>query len=68
MATPKIDDLDKPIWGVKAIAQIIDKPTTQANYLLAKGLIDADKVGRAWVSTPRRLLSQFAGRHDMAAP
>jgi hypothetical protein len=62
MTTPKIDDLDKPIWGAKAIAEIVHKPLTQVNYLLIKGLLDADKVGRQWVSTPRRLLSQFAGR------
>ena len=67
MATPKIDDLDKPVWGVKAIAEIIDKPPTKTNYLLYNGLLDADKIGRAWVSTPRRLLNQFAGRKSAAA-
>jgi hypothetical protein len=35
---------------------------TQVQYLLERGRIDADKVGRRWISTPRRLLSQFAGK------
>ena len=67
MATLNIDDLDKPIWGAAAFAQIIEKNVTQTNYLLSKRLLDADKVGRQWVSTPRRLLAQFAGRVSTAA-
>jgi hypothetical protein len=59
--TTNIDDLDRPIWGARAIANIIEKSVTQTQYLLAQGLLDADKIGKQWASTPRRLLSQFGG-------
>jgi hypothetical protein len=55
-------DIDEPLWGAAAIAPVIGKSLTQTNYLLGRGLIDADKIGRQWVSTRRRLLSQFIGR------
>ncbi len=60
----KTDDdlsLDAPIWGAANIAAEIRKPIAQTFYLLSKGLVDADKIGRQWVSTRRRLRDQFAG-------
>ena len=56
------DDLDTPVWGAKNIAAIINKPTGSTFHLLEDGRIDADKVGKQWVSTPRRLRKQFGGR------
>jgi hypothetical protein len=52
-----MDDLDKPVWGAAAFADIINQKITQTNYLLSQRRLDADKVGRKWVSTPRRLLN-----------
>jgi hypothetical protein len=64
-------DLDKPVWGARAIAAeagLIDEETgepdvVRAQYLLGAGLLPADKVGRAWTSTPRRLRSIASGEH-----
>ncbi len=52
-----IDPLDRFVWGGADIGKVIDKSTSQTFYLLEKGLLDADKVGRQWRSTPRRLLA-----------
>jgi hypothetical protein len=67
MATPSIPDLDKPIWGAKGFAPIIEKTESQTHYLLRRHLLDADKVGRQWVSTARRLLN-FSGSATSASP
>jgi hypothetical protein len=61
-----IDDLDTPVWGAAAIAEIIRKTETQTNYLLIKRRIDATKVGRLWVTTRRRLRNQFGGAASAA--
>ena len=62
MSTIKDDLLDRPVWGARAIAiaaGLVDgrgKPRVRAAYhLLEKKLLPADKVGRTFVSTPRRL-------------
>ncbi len=62
--SPKLDHLDVPVWGARAIALaagIVDKhgkPRVRAAYhLLEKKLLPADKVGKTYVSTPRRLRS-----------
>ena len=52
-----IDPLDRNVWGAAAMGEVIGKTTGQTFYLLENGLIDADKVGRQWRSTPRRLLA-----------
>jgi hypothetical protein len=61
-------DLDQPIWGARAIALaagLVDKrgrPRVRACYhLLERKLLPADKVGRTFVSTPRRLRSIASG-------
>jgi hypothetical protein len=67
MASPKIDDLDRPVWGAAAIAGIIEKTEAQTLYLLSRGKLSATKIGGRWTSTPRRLLGQFAGPTPNAA-
>jgi hypothetical protein len=68
MNKPEINDLDKPIFGAQAfIAWLPGRNLKQIYYGLERGLIDADKYGDKWVSTPRRLLTQFAGRRVEAA-
>jgi hypothetical protein len=59
MATPEADILDEPIWGVRDIAEVVNKPPAQTNYLLAQGLLDGTKIGKQWTSTRRRLLAPF---------
>ncbi len=61
MTTPKINELDRPIWGVEAIGEIIGRTKFQTHHLLRKGRLDADMIGRRWTTTPRRLLAQFNG-------
>lgn len=58
------EDLDKPIYGVEPIGRIANilkedgsVDTRAAYYALEKGYIDADKFGRKWRTTPRRVLS-----------
>jgi hypothetical protein len=53
--------LDTPIWFVEAIDKVIGRNNPAAtNRMLAKGLLDADKINGAWTSTPRRLFSSMA--------
>jgi hypothetical protein len=61
-------DLDKPIWGARAIATAAglfdengEPDVARAFYLLEENLLPASKVGRAWTSTPRRLRSIASG-------
>ena len=56
------DDLDRPIWGAEAIAREINRAPRAVYHLLENGYLDADRVGGRWVSTPRRLRKQFAGK------
>jgi hypothetical protein len=58
-----LDPLDRPVTGAKAIAEVLNLRTAdgepdvrKAFYLLKTDTIDADKIGREWRSTPRRLL------------
>jgi hypothetical protein len=52
-----IDPMDRWVYGIPAIAKIIDRTDGQAYYLAEKGYIDVDKVGGRYRSTPRRLLA-----------
>lgn len=63
-----IVDPDAPVWGAETIGRIanVRKPDGSVDirrvyYLLEKRLLDADKFGRRWASTPRRILRRFAG-------
>jgi hypothetical protein len=58
--TAKID-LDRPLWGCEAFAEVLNRNKRQVHHLLTQGRLDADKVGSLWVSTPRRLLKRIAG-------
>jgi hypothetical protein len=49
-------DLDRPVWGAKAIGEVVNKSEKQAFYLLSRKLLPAEKIGESWVSTPRKLL------------
>jgi len=64
--SPEVNDLDLPIRGASSIANFLKLPLPTTYYGLEKGLYDADKLGRLWVTTPRRLLNQFAGRPPTA--
>jgi hypothetical protein len=55
------EDLDRPIWGVKAIAIAANLTTRQTYHALEKGYLPASKAGRKWVTTPRRIRSAFSG-------
>jgi hypothetical protein len=64
-------DLDKPRWGAQAIgemANVVDDDGTvdlrRTYYLLEHRLLPATKVGRQWVSTPRRIRRLFDGEAD----
>lgn len=56
------DHLDRPIWGVPAIAEVINRSPSKVYYLLEKGHLPARKIGKLWTSTPRELLTAVTGR------
>lgn len=65
-------DLDSAVWGGVDIAKLANlfkddgtPDDRKAYYLLERGLLDGTKLGRLWVSTPRRIRKAFAG--DTAA-
>jgi hypothetical protein len=62
-----MSDLDKPVWGVPAIAEIINRSTTKTYYLLEKGYVPGRKIGKLWTSTPRELLVTVNGREPVEA-
>src|SRR5262249_2423910 len=51
------DELDKPIWGVEAIAAAANLTVRQAYHALESGYLPGSKAGRKWFTTPRRLLA-----------
>ncbi len=64
-----LDPLDRPIWSAEAFGLVIQRTEAQVFHLLERGLLDADKVGGRWTSTPRRLLKSLAraAERDTAA-
>jgi hypothetical protein len=58
---PKIDPRNKPLRGVAAIANYIGEGEQITRRMLVKGLIDADRDGKIWISTPARIDASFAG-------
>jgi len=59
----EIDPLDRPVHRAEEIARILNLVKEDGSldlrrtfYVLEKGYVDADKWGRLWTSTPRRLL------------
>jgi hypothetical protein len=61
---PKAIDLDRPIWGVEAIAAAANLTLRQTYHALERGYLPASKAGRKWVTTPRRLRALFNGGVD----
>jgi hypothetical protein len=62
------NDLDTPGYGAPWVAEVLNlrKKTGElddrrAYYVLEKGYVDADKIGRIWTSTKRRLLKRAQG-------
>ena len=53
------DPLDQPVYGAANIGRVVGLNRNQAYLALENGYLDADKFGRRWVSTPRRL-NRFA--------
>jgi hypothetical protein len=53
---PYDPNLDRPIWGAKNIASVINRTERQTYHLLEKGHLDAGKKGATWTSSIRRLL------------
>lgn len=63
------EKLDQPIYGGPAIGRAANLVDGKGKVELAKvyralrlGYIDADKFGREWVTTLRRIYQQHAGR------
>jgi hypothetical protein len=55
------EDLDKPIWGVEAIAAAANLTPRQTYHALENGYLPGSKAGRRWFTTRRRLLALFSG-------
>lgn len=49
------DPLDRPVYGAANIGRIAGLNRNQTYHALEMGYLDADKFGRLWISTPRRL-------------
>jgi hypothetical protein len=49
-------DLDRPIYGARAFAEVLNRTVPQIYHDLDKNRLDAAKWGGTWTSTPRRLL------------
>jgi hypothetical protein len=64
---PKIDPLDRPLRGYKQIADFLEAGYAATRYQLSAGILDANKIGGLWCSTPRRLLKQFGSKPTEAA-
>jgi hypothetical protein len=66
---PLDSDLDAPLYGAGPIAEALNlrkddgtPDVRKAYHALERGYVDADKFGRIWTSTKRRLLG-----HHLAA-
>lgn len=53
------DPLDRPVFGATDIGRVVGLSRNQTYHALERGYLDADKFGRLWVSTARRL-NRFA--------
>jgi hypothetical protein len=62
MDVPKDEsqDLDRPLWGVTAIAREINRTERATYHLLKCGRLSAKKVGHVFVSSPRALRLDLA--------
>jgi hypothetical protein len=60
----KVEDLDRPIWGVEAIAAAANLTPRQAYHALENGYLPGSKAGRKWFTTRRRLRARFSGEDE----
>jgi hypothetical protein len=60
-ASSELDPDDVPIWGSRAIGELVGLTPRQALYALEVGILPGDRAGRKWVSTPKRLRAKFSG-------
>jgi hypothetical protein len=52
---------DKPVWGAKAIGEIINRNARQTHHLLTSGHIkSAKRIGGRWCASPSALLKEFS--------
>jgi hypothetical protein len=56
--------LDTPVYGAGPIGRVVNRTERQTYGDLEAGRLDADKFGKLWVSTPRRLLRRFQGKTE----
>ncbi len=64
-----VDELDRWIYGAKNIGIVVDLDERETYHALERGYLDADKFGRKWRSTKRRLLRpKSASAPTAAAP
>lgn len=63
------EKLDQPLYGAEAIGRaahlfndVGEVDTRKTYHALEKGYLDADKFGRQWVTTLRRIRRAFVGR------
>jgi hypothetical protein len=57
-----LSDLDTPVWGAAAIAELLNCSERRAYWLLERGHIPAEKIGHHWVTTRRRACARIEGR------
>ena len=62
------DELDRPIWGVEAIAAAANLTPRQTYHALERGYLPASKAGRKWFTTRRRLRTLFTGEQREPQP
>jgi hypothetical protein len=55
-----VDELDRWIYGAENIGIVVDLDPRETYHALERGYLDADKFGRKWRSTKRRLLKPAA--------
>ncbi len=63
-----VDELDRWIYGAENIGIVVDLDPRETYHALERGYLDADKFGRKWRSTKRRLLKPAAPRLPPCRP
>jgi hypothetical protein len=60
------ENLDRPVWGIPAIAKIAGLTEKAARYKVRAKHLKVGKVGGRYVSTPREILVQMAAQSRKA--
>jgi hypothetical protein len=63
-----VDELDRWIYGAENIGIVVDLDPRETYHALERGYLDADKFGRKWRSTKRRLLRPKPASAPITAP